>query len=305
MRLTSIVFAAFLASPVLADTPSVVTDIAPVHALVARVMQGIGSPELILRPGASPHGYALRPSDARAMQNADLIVWVGPSLTPWLENPLATLSESATQIHLMDLPGATVLPNRTDAVFAESTDNGHDHGHDHDHDSSGDDPHLWLDPQNAKVWTTAIAGALAQADPENAPLYLNNAETARSELDQLIADIRETLAPVHDLRFTVFHDAFQYFEARFDLHSTGAISDSDAASPSAARIAVLRREAQAQAVTCVFTEPQFNADVVAAIFEGTGVATTVLDPMGSHLDIGPALYPQLMRDLARNIAACQ
>ncbi|MCZ4367312.1 zinc ABC transporter substrate-binding protein [Sulfitobacter dubius] len=342
------------ASPLWADVPAVATDIAPVHALVSQVMEGVGTPDLIVPPRSSPHGYAMRPSEARALSGADLVVWVGPLLTPWLADPLESLASSASHLALMEQPGTRVLAFREGATFethvhgdedhgaeehpekgddhdahgdeaheehdhdghghAGHDDAGHDapapdedhddHGHDGAHAHSGVDPHVWLDPQNGQLWLGQIAEALAELDPDNAAQYRENAAAAQTELAALEEDIAETLAPVKDRPFIVFHDAYHYFEARFDIEARGAISENDARAPGAARVSELRDLVAESGAKCVFAEPQFNPGLIAAVTEGQGTGTGTLDPLGADLEPGAALYADLLRGMAESMAAC-
>ena len=303
--------AALLAGTAQADVPRVAVDIAPVHALVAQVMQGVGTPDLIVPPGASPHEHSLRPSEARALQEAALVVWVGPDLTPWLQDAIATLAGDATVATLMEADGVDLLEVREGALFeahahaadGDHADHGHDHGHD-DHAHGAHDPHAWLSPANAGVWLDAIAADLSEADPDNAARYAANAAGARAALSALTDEVSGLLAPVRGGRFIVFHDAYQYFEAAFDMPAAGAISLSDAAAPSPARIAEIRDRVAREGVACVLSEPQFNPGLVATVTGGTGVRTAVLDPLGSDLVPGPTLYADLMRGLATALAGC-
>lgn len=334
------------AGTVNAEMPRVVADITPIHSLVAKVMQGVGEPSLIVAPGASPHEYSLRPSEATALQDADLVFWVGPELTPWLEGAVDTLAGEAAVIGLFDLEATTVLPVRETALF-EAHD--HDHGaghaeesdheeheqedhddhahsaHDHEdhaedahandqhtgqesahtgHDHAGNDPHAWLSPKNGAVWLTAIADALASADPNNADTYRANAAAARNELTMLSAEISTILDPVRNRNFVVFHDAYQYFEAAFDFPASGAISVSDASDPSPARISEIQDRIADRNISCVLSEPQFDAGIVSAVMAGSEAQTGVLDPLGADLTPGPEFYNRLLRRLATSLADC-
>ncbi|APE46035.1 zinc transporter (plasmid) [Sulfitobacter alexandrii] len=320
---------------VTAEVPRVAADIAPVHSLVARVMAGVGTPDLIVPPGASPHAYSLRPSQAAALQEAGVVFWVTPDLTPWLDGALETLAGGATVVELLGVPGTQELPLRQNALFeahhhddghegeahddhdhAENGHKGHDHedhadhaeddhaaGHDHDH-AGEHDPHAWLSPQNGAAWLDAIAMTLSEADPDNAAAYRANAAAGQQELAALTGEIETILDPVRDGNFIVFHDAYQYFEAAFDLPASGAISLSDASDPSPARIAEVQARVTEQNITCVLSEPQFNPGIVASVMEGTAAETGVLDPLGSDLEPGPMLYPDMLRNLARALADC-
>ncbi|RVV97908.1 zinc transporter [Mesobaculum littorinae] len=348
----------------LAEVPQVAADIAPVHSLVAQVMGDLGEPALVVQHGASPHSYALRPSEARALQDADAIFWIGEELEPWLEDAMANLAPDAETVTLIDADGTETMEFRQGATFeahdhshgghdhgAHDHDHeGHDHDHDHDHDHEGHDheghdheghehaghdhdheghdhdhegrdhaghdhgghdhshdgvdPHAWLSPDNAKAWLDLIADELGELDPENAETYAENAEAGKSEIDAAVTDAEETLASVSDLRFVVFHDAYQYYETAFGLAAVGAISLSDASDPSPARIEEVRDTIADLEVTCVFAEPQFNQGLVRTVAEGTDVATGVIDPLGSDIDLGAAFYPELIREVANEIASC-
>ena len=331
-----------------AEVPEVVTDIAPVQSLVATVMGPLGDPKVILPPGASPHGYAMRPSDAVALQKAGLVFWVGEALAPWLEHPLETLPANATVVELMELPGTLQLQFRSGAELeahhdgeeghddhdhADHDDHAHDdhdhdaaahddHDHDHDaHDEDGHeegheegheghhhvglDPHGWLDPENARAWLSGIAEALAEADPEHADTYRANAEAARARLAEQESTIAAELAARAPIRFLVFHDAYQYFENRFGLTSSGAITDGDAATPGAGRIAALNKSVAEAGVDCVFTEPQFNAGLAESVTGKDGSSLVEIDPLGSKLTPGADLYPQLIDAMAASFLACK
>ncbi|MCI2397815.1 zinc ABC transporter substrate-binding protein [Aliiroseovarius subalbicans] len=284
-------FLGLLATPtlVLADAPRVVTDIAPVQSLVAQVMEGVATPELLTDRDASPHHVQLRPSQMQALAQADLVIWVGEALTPWLERAVSGLSD-ATSLELLHVAGL----HMPEGHHAED-------GHDHDH---GDlDPHAWLDPENARVWLAEIATALAQSDPENAEAYAQNAARADAALVALKAEITALLpTPAHPV--VTFHQGYGHFASRFGRDIVGAITQGDAAPASAARIATLRRQLVAENVTCVFSEPQLDPALARVVTEGTGIGIGTLDPMGRDLPLGLALYGDMMRTLARNFAAC-
>ncbi|MEM7753046.1 MAG: zinc ABC transporter substrate-binding protein [Pseudomonadota bacterium] len=497
-----------------ADAPSVAVDIAPLHSLVARVMDGVGTPDLVIPAGASPHEHTLRPSEAAALENADVVFWMGEDLTPWMEDAVETLAGDASVTALLDADGTTLLDFREDALFeahdhSDHDDHGHedhadaehdhdhddhghedhaeakhdDHGHedhaeakhDHDHDDHGHedhadashddhdhgdhahgahgfewsglfdlkpgtyawsfakvdgdyadpamkmvilaaddieaveetaeelleaeaadekadgdaliaqdlayslnfdsdkdmtvfsveiaepgkyafftehmpfefeanehffkdttgadvepisqepdgdhghghghdhghghahgahDPHAWLSPNNAAAWLNVIAAQLSAADPDNAGAYFANAAAGQDEIEALKAEVAATLAPVEGKRFIVFHDAYQYFENDFDFSASGAISLGDAADPSPARIAEIQARVRDEGIDCVLSEPQYNPGLVATVADGTEVSTGVLDPLGSDLEPGAALYPQLLRNLATALADC-
>ena len=353
--------ATLMATTALADAPSVAVDIAPVHSLVAKVMDGVGTPDLVIQQGASPHEYNLRPSEAAALQNADLVFWIGEDLTPWMEDAVDTLAANADVTTLLDADGVTLLDFRENALFeahahgdedhgdhdhdhdhdheehaeAEEHDHDHDHeehaeakehdhdheehaheevaehdhdGHDHDdhagHDHGEHDPHAWLSLENAATWLNVIAAKLSAADPDNAGTYFANAAAGRADLDALATEVNALLDPVRGGSFIVFHDAYQYFETSFDLPASGAISLSDASDPSPARIAEIQGRISSEGVDCVLAEPQFNPGIVTVVLDGTEAGTNVIDPLGVDIELGPDLYPTLIRNMATTLAEC-
>jgi zinc transport system substrate-binding protein len=279
-----------------AEVPRVATDIAPVQSLVAQVMGGLGTPDLILSPTASPHSTALRPSQARALQAADIVVWIGPDLTPWLAKPIAALAPDAVVVNLLAAKGTRLRGFRW-ADPGQRDQDSEDGG-------GGIDPHAWLDPVNARLWLGLIADQLALADPDNADAYRGNAAGARAGLDQLSRQITRILIPAKDLGFITLHDAYQYFETRFGLVSSGTVSRGDSAKPGPARLAALRADLAGGAITCAFREPQFNDNLLRTITGDNDLEIATLDPLGSRLPAGADLYATMLRDMAQSIADC-
>jgi zinc transport system substrate-binding protein len=304
-NLISAVAFCLLAPAVQAQTLRVVTDIPPVHALVSSVMGDLGTPDLLLGKGGDVHDFQLRPSQAQALTEADLIIWVGPELTSWLDRALTGLKADAPQMRLLAVPDTALQP------YGDAE--GHDHDHDHDHgheaedseDGAGIDPHAWLDPHNALLWLDAIAAELAKLDPANAETYAANARSAQAEVTALEAKIAASLAPVQDQPFAVFHDAYGYFSGHFGLKVVGSVRLGDATSPGAAHLAALGQDLAAQNAVCLFPEVNHDAALARTLTEGTGLRLGApLDPEGMTIEPGAGLYATLMRNLARDLVAC-
>lgn len=324
--------AALFLTPTLAfAAPQVVVSIKPVHSLVAALMQGVGEPSLIVEGTASAHTYSLKPSHARALENADLVFWVGPGLEAFLEKPLDALAGKATVVELEDAPGLVRLPFREGGAFETHEDEGEDahaggedhaaqddhdapedhateehtgdeHGHAHEHE--GFDMHFWLDPMNAKAMAAEIESALVTADPDNAARYKANGLALAQEIDTLDKEIFSALAPVKDKPSVVFHDAYQYFENRYKVRIAGSITVSPETMPGAERVAEIHAKVKELQAVCVFAEPQFEPKLISVVTEGTDAKAGTLDPEGGALDAGPALYPELMRNLAKSLTDC-
>ncbi|MEO3432988.1 zinc ABC transporter substrate-binding protein [Inquilinus sp. CAU 1745] len=291
--------------PALAEAPSVAVSIKPLHSLVAGVMGDLGQPDLLVEGAGSPHTYSLRPSDARALADADLVVWTGPALETFLIGPLETLAEDARTLAVADAEGVELLPVRSTGAWEghhhEHDHEGEDHGHDH---SAAYDAHLWLDPHNAAAIVESVADALSELDAENAAAYAANADSVLERLDALDADLRARLAPVGDAPFVVFHDAYQYFGAHYGLNAVGSITVSPELPPGAQRLREIQHTIAESGARCVFSEPQFEPDLVDTVVEGTDVRRGQLDPLGVAVEEGPEQYFRLMTDLADNLVAC-
>ncbi len=369
----------------------VVASIKPIHSLASYLMDGIAKPDLIVDGYASPHGFAMKPSHAKMLQNADLIFWVGEDLESFLEKPLSSIAKKAEKIELMETKGLQVLKFRERNIFDEHDhddhghddhgkkeddhdhdhddhgkkeddhdDHGHDddhgkkeddhdhdhddhgkkeddhddHGHDddhgkkeddhdHDHDDHGKkeddhddhghddhdghahgefDPHIWLDPINAKAMLNEMAEHLIENDPKNEAKYKSNLAKALQEIDKLTIDVMTDLS--NSVSSIVFHDAYQYFEERFNVKVLGAFTVNTDVMPGAEQLAEIREIIEHDKVACVFSEPQFNPDIINAVAKDMKIKTGVLDPLGATLDPGKDLYFNLIRNMSASFKGC-
>jgi len=293
-----VLFAAFMLSVSLwpaahAAPPRVVTSIKPLQSLAAGVMEGIGTPDVLIKGGGSPHAYALRPSEAAALNAADVIFWIGPAFENFLEKPLQALGARARTASLMQASGITLLPARHGGLWQDTESHG-----------EGSDGHIWLDPANAKAIAATMAETLAAIDTVNAARYRSNAVSLGSELDALDAELRHRLEAVKSTPFIVYHDAYQYLEARYGLRALGSLTVNAERAAGGRRIKQIRDQIGGSARLCVFAEPQFQPKLVQMLVNETGAKTGVLDPEGSTLQSGPDLHFNLMRALADNLIDC-
>ena len=346
----------------------VVASIKPIHSLATYLMEGVAKPKLIVDGYASPHGFALKPSHAKMLQEADLIFWVGEDLENFLEKPLNTIAKKAENIELMEIKGLNKLKFRERNIFDghDDHDHGHkedkhkgddhddhdhkkkdghkeddhddhdhkkkdghkeddhDHGHkkkdDHDdHDDHGHkkkddhddheghhhgehDPHIWLDPINAKVILNEMVEHLIENDPNNASTYKSNLNKALKDLDKLTMDVMTELNK--STPSIVFHDAYQYFEERFNVKVLGAFTVNTDVMPGAEQLAEIREIIEHDKITCIFSEPQFNPDIINAVAKDMDIKTGVLDPLGATLDPGKDLYFDLIKNMSKSFKGC-
>jgi zinc transport system substrate-binding protein len=331
-----------LLSPANAEI-KVVASIKPIHSLASYLMDGVGKPDLIVDGYASPHGFALKPSHAKMLQEADIVFWVGEDIENFLEKPLKSVAKKAEKIELMEIKGLTKLKFRERNIFDEH-DHGHkeddhddhakkedDHGHDeeghkedghddHGHDEEGHkedghddhgheghahgeyDPHIWLDPMNAKVILSEMAEHLIENDQKNEAKYKANLKKAHKDLDKLTKKVKSELNK--DFKSIVFHDAYQYFEKRFGINILGAFTVNTDVMPGAEQLAEIREIIEHDKVSCIFSEPQFNPDIINAVAKDTNVATGVIDPLGATLNPGKDLYFDLIKNMSKSFKGC-
>jgi zinc transport system substrate-binding protein len=302
---------------VAAAQPAVVASIKPVHSLVAGVMEGVGEPTLLLRGGASPHAYALRPSDAQALARAQVVFWIGEGFETFLIRSLGTLAAGTRVVELAEAEDVALLPNREGGMWEEEAEEApersihsrrrteapraeEEHGHEHGEYNL----HIWLAPANAQAMVRAIVAALAEADPARAERYRANGQRLHQRLEALDAALRRRLAPVAGRPYIVFHDAYANLEQAYGLNAVGSITVSPEQAPGARRIAQLRAKVQALGAVCVFAEPQFEPRLVRTVVDGTPARVGVLDPLGADLPDGPGLYFALLERMAEALVGC-
>jgi zinc transport system substrate-binding protein len=296
-----------------AEPLNVVVTIKPIHSIAASVMEGAGEPKLLVQGAGSPHSYSLRPSEAKTLNKAEIVIRVSENLESFLEKPIKSLSSTARIVTLDELAGIELLPLREGGAFEEhASEEGHD---DHDHPdakkASGDkheheasDAHLWLSPANAAVIADELAGVFVEFRPEQAASFKANADKFKQRLAALDAELTGKLAPVKGKPFIVFHDAYQYFEKHYGLEASGSITVSPERQPGAARLKAIRAKIAGRRSACVFSEPQFEPKLVATLIEGTDAKPGVLDPIGAPQAEGKDQYFELMRGLANSLNDC-
>ena len=303
-------------TPARAEAPRVVATIKPIHALVASVMDGVGTPALLIAGSMSPHGVNLRPSQARLLSQAGVVVWTGPALELSVGKIVRNLAGKAISVPLQEARGVRLYKLRAGGLWE-----GHDHddhgdddrdredddhkGHDdHDEERADIDAHIWLDPHNAIAMTRAIADALARADAPNAAAYRANAAATVARLQALDAEVAKALRPVRGKRYIVFHDAYQYFEKRYRLTPSGSVTVDPHRAPSPRRLYEIRTRILERGASCVFREPQFTPKLINVLVRGTPARVGTLDPVGASLPAGKSAYEALVRGLVANLRAC-
>ncbi|QVN01800.1 zinc ABC transporter substrate-binding protein [Pseudomonas rhodesiae] len=286
----------FIAGAAQADV-KVLTSIKPLQLIAAAVQDGVAVPEVLLPPGASPHNFALRPSDVRRVQSVNLLYWIGPDMETFL--PRVLKNRTATTVAVQDLPGMQLRR------FAEDS---HSHAdedeHDHDHRPGSVDAHLWLSTVNARVIAARMASDLASADPANAARYQSNAKAFAARLDALDARLKKRLAGIGDKPYFVFHEAFDYFEAAYGLKHAGVFSVAAEVQPGAQHVAAMRTRLQEVGKTCVFSEPPLRPRLAETLVAGLPVKLAELDALGGYTPATAQGYEQVLEKLGNDLAGC-
>ena len=278
----------------------VIASIKPLHSLVSYVMDGVGTPGILVDGSSSPHTFQLKPSHATMLQEADIIFWIGEDLESFLETPLKSIAKNSRHITLMESDEIELLKFREKNIFG-------DHDEHDDHDENGHahgeyDIHFWLDPEIAKTIVKIVTRELSEIDPANSSAYNSNSAKALKEIDQLINDVKSKIN--RDAKYVVFHDAYQYFEKRFGVEVIGALTVNPEVLPGAKQLAEIREVIEHENVNCLFSEPQFNPSIAETIARDTGVKAAIIDPLGAELDPGKDLYFDLIGDIASSFKSC-
>ena len=300
-RLFSI-FVAFVASFLLISSAhaevKVLTSIKPLQLIAAAVQDGVAIPEVLLPPGASPHNYALRPSDVRKVQSVDLVYWIGPSMEGFL--PRVLNGRTLPSVAVQDLPGLKLRHFAEDShSHAEEADE-----HDHDHRPGSLDAHLWLSPINARVIATKMAADLSAADPANAARYQSNLKAFDDRLDAMDLRLKARLAGIAGKPYFVFHEAFDYFEDAYGLKHAGVFSVAAEVQPGAQHVAAMRTRLQEVGKTCVFSEPPLRPRLAETLVAGLPVKLAELDALGGYTPATAQGYEQVLEKLGNDLAGC-
>ena len=293
-RMHSAVVGLMLAISPAAASPKVLATIAPIHSLLSSVMHDVAVPDLLLSSNVSPHSYSLKPSDARRLALAELIVAVGPTFEAFLEKPMAHLARNARIVMLTRDAQIKLLVSSTD----------HHHNPSHTDDHAAINPHVWLDPINAVAIVDHLAAVLGEIDPNNRQRYRLNASKLISQLHELDRSLKRAFTHIRNTPFMVSHDAYTYLVTRYGLNMVGAFHKKLEQAPGARHLAELRARMKRLGVRCIFSEPQFSSRIVMASLRWAGVRSAVLDPLGIDIATGPGAYETLMRRLSAALTKC-
>ena len=318
----SILFSSFSAHADVSTDIKVVTTIKPLHSLISRIMETRGEPQLIIEGTNNPHTFVFKPSHAKMIEEADIVFWIGEDLEAFMEKPLNSLAKDTKKIAFMDSESIEKIEFREKNIFDdhdghEDEHEGHEdddvhedehEGHDDDHKDAhahahGEfDPHIWLDPENAKEMVKIIRDELIKIDPEGQRQYSVNTAGATLELDNLINSVEKELSK--DISYIVFHDAYQYFENRFGVIPAGALTLNPDVLPGAKQIADIQDVINDKGIKCIFSEPQYNPKIIETLGNDMNVSTGVMDPLGAFIDAGPTMYVELINGIANSIKEC-
>lgn len=288
----------------------VLTTIKPLGFIAAAITDGVSEPKVLLPTGASPHDFALRPSDIRSINEADLVVWVGPELEGFMAKPLAKHPHVLTLTRVEGMPLFDYSKQAGHEEPADEEHEGHDHdGHDHDghegHHHEGVDPHIWLGPTQALVIAKAMSETLSARDPGNAERYRANLLAFQAKVDAKDKVIAGQMKVVNQKGYFVFHEAYGYWERHYGMSSKGHFTVSPERRPGAKTLVEIRKALEEKQASCIYAEPQFSPAVIESVARNTGAKVLLLDEVGEQVPLGPDGYPQFMQQLADAFAQCR
>tara|TARA_Y100001960_G_scaffold34068_1_gene30681 strand:- start:875 stop:1756 length:882 start_codon:yes stop_codon:yes gene_type:complete len=273
-----------------AHAVTVLTSIKPIQMIATELTEGVTKPDVLLQNNASPHDYALRPSDVKKVAAADLVIWYGHDLESFLEK---VVTDKGNTLTISEIPDLSLRKF------------GSEHAHDHDgHHHGTHDPHFWLGIETVQQVANAIAHKLAEIDPEHAATYAENLNKFEVQLKATDAEIKQQLTPVKEKGYFVFHDAYGYFEERYDLNQMGHFTVSPDRKPGAKTLIHIRKTLGTGDVACVFSEPQFTPAVIESVMRGSDVKTGILDPLGSEIEVKSGSYFEFLQGMSNSFSQC-
>ena len=297
--------AVFLFAQVPLASAAVVTSMKPLGFIAAAIADGVTETQVLLPDGASEHDYSLRPSDVKRLQNADLVVWIGPEMEAFMDRSTQSIAANK-KVTIAELEG--VKPLLMTGADDDDDHDGHDHGaaekSDGDHHHGIYNMHLWLSPEIARLSAVAIHDKLLELMPQSRAKLDSNLQQFEAALAATDKQVSNELAPLKGKGYFVFHDAYGYFEKHYGLTSLGHFTVNPEIQPGAQRLHEIRTQLVEQKATCVFAEPQFRPAVIEAVARGTSVRMGTLDPLGTGITLGKASYPQFLTQLANQYSSC-
>ncbi|ORM87037.1 zinc ABC transporter substrate-binding protein [Pantoea allii] len=296
---------AFATSAALPAHANIVASIKPVGFIASAIADGVTPVDVLLPDGASEHDYALRPSDVKRLQNAELVVWVGPEMEAFMTKSAAALPEKKN-LEIVQISGVKpmLLRGGEDDDHHDHDDTEHDHDAEHHHHHGEFNMHLWMSPEIAKKTAVAIHGKLLELMPQDKAKLDANLQHFEAELANTDKRIISQLAPVKDKGYFVFHDAYTYFEKHYGLSPTGHFTVNPEIQPGAQRLHQIRTQLVEKKAVCVFAEPQFRPAVIDAVARGTQVRKGTLDPLGTDISLGKDSYVKFLSQLSSQYETC-
>ncbi|MGX9417275.1 zinc ABC transporter substrate-binding protein [Vibrio sp. WJH972] len=269
---------------------TVLSSIKPIQMITHELTLGVADSEVLLDNNTSPHDYALRPSDIKKIHSADLIVWFGSGLEPFMDKILESVDEKS--VLTVSQLGHVGLSQYGD----DHEDDGHNHG--------TLDPHFWLGKEATLGTAQAIVDKLIILDGQNAEQYRSNLQRFNNAIEALAQTINTQLSPFNQLPYYVFHDAYGYFERDYQLRKLGRFTVSPERKPGAKTLVNIKRTLSETKGVCVFSEPQFSPAVINTVMRGTSAKLGTLDPLGSDVDVADGSYFELLKQLADEFERC-
>ncbi|MDH1086146.1 zinc ABC transporter substrate-binding protein ZnuA [Pantoea brenneri] len=284
---------------------NVVASLKPVGFIAAAIADGVTPVDVLLPDGASEHDYALRPSDAKRLKNADLVVWIGPEMEAFMAKSAAELP-AKKNLAIVDINGVKPLlisgGEDEDEHTAEKSEQPDADAHHHHHGEFN--MHLWMSPEIARKTAVAIHEKLLELMPQDKAKLDANLQQFEVTLADTDKRVNAQLAPVRNQGYFVFHDAYTYFEKHYGLSPTGHFTVNPEIQPGAQRLHQIRTQLVEQKAVCVFAEPQFRPAVIDAVARGTQVRKGTLDPLGTDISLAKDSYVKFLSQLSSQYASC-
>lgn len=282
---------------------TVLVSIKPIAFIASAITDGVTDVDILVPDGASPHNYTLKPSNIKALRSADLVIWVGEDMETFLPKIIHSLDEKKT----LELMAQTSIYHELIKKNSPHLDEHDLHHHDNKanfHDNGLYNSHIWLDPYLAKLCAEEIHRKLVELFPKQSVKLDSNLADFLQKLNQTTENIKQSFHDVNDRGFFVFHDAYDYFNHYFGLNQLGYFVVNPMIQPSAKKVFEIQKVLKEGKAVCVFSEVQFNQNIIKKITQGTSVKMGLLDPLGVNIQVNKDSYFQFLSQLSQQFKDC-
>ncbi|MEX2131164.1 MAG: zinc ABC transporter substrate-binding protein [Pseudohongiellaceae bacterium] len=270
----------------------ILASIKPLQLIAGAIVDRDELVSSLIPANQSPHHYSMRPSDRVALDSAQLIIWIGSELETFLTGAIAQTDPDQTVLQLSKQAELNLLTLRMQ--FAGLGEGG----------AAQLDPHLWLDTANALTIARMVTDSVSQIDPAGADKYRLNLQSFTGQIDDLNTYMDQQLQDVRGKPYIVYHDAYQYLEARYSLEPLLALAEDTEVQPGIRHILNTRRTIREARPLCLFKDKDSSPATIATMLSGYALNQVELDILGIDIIADADGYIEMMRKIVNDMNSC-